>query len=174
MNHVELTDSQRQILTTLVNKHQQTDAPVKADEIAAVIDRKPGSVRNKMQSLKGLNFAEGVPGPKGGYKPTESAYAVLDRDDLDERATVTLSKDYDRIDVTVDGITFPNVFHAEECIARIHFQQAVPEISVGDPIVVGPTPLSQLAIAGEVELVNDTADEVRVDVAVMEAPLTEE
>ena len=55
---------------------------MKAEAIADAIDRNAGSVRNRMQSLKTLDLVAGVPGPAGEYKPTETAFAVLGRDDL--------------------------------------------------------------------------------------------
>jgi predicted transcriptional regulator len=146
---------------------------VKADEIAAGIDRNPGTIRNAMQGLKSLGLVESVKGPRGGYRPTDAAFETLERDDFDDEETVTLSQDYERVSVTVDEITFPNVFHADECTAHVHFQQSVPKLSDGDPIAVGPTPLSGLVVAGQVKAVNETADDVLVDVAVMEAPLDE-
>ncbi len=145
-----------------------------ADRIAAVIDRTPGSVRNQMQSLRSLGVVTGVAGPTGGYEPTERAFAVLGRDDLDERATVTLSQDFERVSVTVAEIRFPNVLHPEECTARVHFRESVPKLAVDDSIAIGPTPLSHLVVAGRVEAVTDTANEVLLDVAVVEGPVTEE
>lgn len=174
MGTVDISGAQKQILTALVNKYQQADAPVKGGQIAEVVDRAPGTVRNQMLSLRSLDLAEGISGRKGGYVPTENAFAVLDRDDLDEQATVPLSHEYDRIDATVDEISFPNVVHPTECTARVHLQQSEPSIAVGDPLVVGPTPNAHLAVLGEVEVVNDTADEFLLDVTGMEAPLAEE
>ncbi len=174
MGTVELSDSQRQTLTALVNKHQQSDGPVKGNSVAEVVDRSPGTIRNQMQGLKTLELVEGIPGPQGGYRPTENAFEALDREDLDERATVTLSRDHERIDATVDEIKLTNVYHPDECKAHVHFQQSARRVEVGDPVAIGPTPLSNLAIVGEVEAVNDTADEVLVAVSVMEAPLTDD
>lgn len=174
MGSVDLSGSQRRIVTVLVNEYQASGDPVKGSRIADVIDQRPTTVRNTMQGLKSLNLVEGVPGPAGGYRPTDAAFDILQREDLDERASVTLSRDFERVDVTVDRIRFPNVFHPTECTAHVHFQGSVEQVSVGDPIVVGPTPRSHLVVAGEVEAINDTADEILVDVASMEAPLTEE
>jgi len=174
MTQVELSNSQRQIVTTLVNKYQQSEEPVKAEAIADAIDRSAGSVRNQMQSLKALDVVAGVPGPAGGYEPTETAFAALGRDDLEEHETVTLSQDFDRVSVTVGRIRFPNVFDAETARAHVYFQQSVPDVDVGDSIAVGPTPLSHLVVAGTVEAVDDAANEVLLDVAVVEAPVTDE
>lgn len=174
MGSLELSASQRQTLTALVNGYQQSERPVKGDRIAELVDRTPGTVRNQMQHLKSLGLVEGVPGPKGGYEPTEAAFEVLGREDLEERATVTLSGEYERVDVTVSEIDFPNVNHPEECTARVRFQASARHVEVGDPVVVGPTPRADLVVGGRVQAVNDTADEVLLDVSVLEAPVTPE
>ncbi|WP_449404991.1 hypothetical protein [Halosimplex halophilum] len=101
------------------------------------------------QGLKTLNLVAGIPGPSGGYEPTEHAFTVLDRDRIDDHETVTLSGNCDRIDVTVDEIDFTNVHHPEECTAHVALQQAASGIEAGDPVAIGPTPLSNLVIAGK-------------------------
>lgn len=174
MGNVELTSSQRRVVTALVNEHQQSGAPVKAARIAALIDRNPGSVRNQMQSLKSVGVVEGTAGPQGGYAPTETAYAVLGREDLDDHESVTLTQDYERVDVVVDEIDLPNVTHPDECTAHVSFQESAPEIGVGDPILVGPTPVNRLVVGGPVEAVNETATEVFITVTTLEAPLSAE
>jgi predicted transcriptional regulator len=65
---MDLTQVQRDILTALINIHRGEGRAVKGEEIAELIDRNPGTIRNQMQSLRALNLVEGVPGPKGGYK----------------------------------------------------------------------------------------------------------
>lgn len=174
MSNIELSDIQWRIITTLVNQYQQSDAPVKSNQIAAAIDRNSGTVRNQMGNLTALDLVDGVPGPTGGYEPTENAFEVLGRENLDEGETITLSQDYERVAVTVDEIEFPNVYHPEECTARVHFQHSARQIDVGDPVAVGPTPLSNLVVVGLVEAINDTADEILLDIAKIESPLTNE
>jgi len=78
------------------------------------------------------------------------------------------------VPVTVGRIRFPNVFDAETARAHVYFQQSVPDVDAGGSIAVGPTPLSHLVVTGTVEAVDDAANEVRLDVAVAEAPVTEE
>ena len=66
MSSIELTSSQKTILTALINLHRESEDAVKGEDIAAEVDRNPGTIRNQMQSLKALQLVEGVPGPKGG------------------------------------------------------------------------------------------------------------
>lgn len=173
MSHVELSALHRKVTTVLTNEYQRTGEPVSSETLAEALDRSPGTVHNTMQRLADLGLVDGVPGPGGGYEPTERAFEKLDRGRVDDPATVTLSKDFDRLSVIVDEITFPNVTHPEACRARVHCQQSVDEVSIGDPVVVGPTPGSALAIAGEVLTISDTHDSLLLDVAQVEAPLEE-
>lgn len=74
---MELTIVQKDIIFALINLMRQKDRPIKGEEIAEVAQRDPGTIRNQMQLLKSLGLVEGVVGPKGGYKPTGSAYDTL-------------------------------------------------------------------------------------------------
>jgi len=171
---IDLSTTQVQLLTTLVNEHEQADAPVTSGAVADVLDRSPGTIQNQLTNLQSVGLVESVQGPTGGYRPTATAYAVLDRETLDNAETVTVSQEFERVDATVEEIELTNVHHPTECTAHVHFQASLPEISAGDPIVVGPTPSSALVVAGEVTAVTDTADEVILDVRRMDAPVTEE
>jgi predicted transcriptional regulator len=174
MSNVELSSSQRTILTTLVNEYQQAEAPVQGEVVAAALDRSVGTIRNRMQDLKAVGLVESVPGPGGGYEPTEAALGLLDRAETDRIATVALSQDFERVDVTVERVAFPSVHHPTACTAHVYCNESLAHVAVGDPIVVGPTPVTNLAVAGEVVAINDTADRVLLDVARIVAPLTEE
>jgi predicted transcriptional regulator len=74
---MDLALVQRDILTTLINLHGQERQAVKGEEIAELMDRAPGTIRNQMQSLKALNLVESITGPRGGYKATEAAFEAL-------------------------------------------------------------------------------------------------
>jgi len=112
MADIDLSSSQKQILTALVDLYKQKDDVVKGKEIAERIDRNPGTIRNQMQSLKALQLVEGIPGPKGGYKPTAEAYESLDIEQMDEPATVPLYRNGERVeDANVSQIGFTSVHH---------------------------------------------------------------
>ena len=90
MSTIELTPSQKTILSALVNLFRENEEAIKGEDIAEEVDRNPGTIRNQMQSLKALQLVEGVPGPKGGYKPTANAYEALGIDQMDQPAQVPL------------------------------------------------------------------------------------
>lgn len=170
---MELTSRQQEVLTELLNGYQSTESPMTGEDLADAVDLHPGTVRNQMQGLKALNLVEGIPGPKGGYKPTVDAYEALDQHSLDDIESLVLAHGYDRIDIVVDEIDFVDVNHPEECRARITYRQSIDHLDVGDSIVVGPTPKTRLVLGGEVVSLDTSADELLLDVIRLEAPVDE-
>lgn len=152
MASIDLTPSQQTILTALTNLHRDPEAAVKGETIAKEIDRNPGTIRNQMQSLKALQLVEGVPGPKGGYKPTAAAYEALDIQELDQPASVPFFHDDDRVtDTNVAEIDLSNVHHPQKCRAEIHLRGSISDFHEGDTVTVGPTPLSDLIVKGTID-----------------------
>ena len=171
MSSIELTPSQKSILTALVNLHGEDGEAVKGEEIAEEVDRNPGTIRNQMQSLKALQLVEGVPGPKGGYKPTANAYEALDIQELDRAAEVPLYHDGEEVsDANVEEINFKNVHHPDLCRAEIRIRGSVRDFHDGDRIEVGPTPLSKLVVRGIVDGKDDTNNILILKLEGMEAP----
>jgi predicted transcriptional regulator len=174
MSSIELTSSQKTILTALINLHRETEEAVKGEDIAAEVDRNPGTIRNQMQSLKALQLVEGVPGPKGGYKPTANAYEALDVDQMDEPAAVPLLHNGEPVDTAnVGEIDLSSVHHPDLCRAEIHVQGSVREFHEGDEVRVGPTPLSKLVVDGTVDGKDDTDNILILRIDDMRAPAEE-
>ncbi|WP_049996464.1 Rrf2 family transcriptional regulator [Halococcus sediminicola] len=171
MSSIELTDSQKKILQELVDLYRESESAVKGEAIADMVDRNPGTIRNQMQSLKALQLVEGVPGPKGGYKPTANAYSALDIEEMDEPESVPLSHNGEVVEnVNVQEIDLLSVHHPEKCRAEIHIQGSVRDFHEGDTVTVGPTPKSSLAITGRVDGVVDTDNTIILDTQNMKAP----
>lgn len=174
MSSIELTTSQRNILTTLVNLYRERESAVKGEEIAEEVDRNPGTIRNQMQSLKALQLVEGVPGPKGGYKPTAAAYETLDIQELDRAAEVPLVRNGDRVEgANVEEIGLTSVHHPDLCRAEIHVRGSVSEFHEDDEVLVGPTPLSKLVVEGTVDGKDDTDNILILKIQAMRAPVEE-
>ncbi|ELY50162.1 Rrf2 family transcriptional regulator [Natronolimnohabitans innermongolicus] len=174
MSSIELTPSQKRILRTLTNLHKVSEGTIKGEDIAEQVDRNPGTIRNQMQSLKALQLVEGVPGPKGGYKPTAAAYEALDIQQLDDPVSVGLEHEGTLVkDVIVEGIDLSSVHHPELCRAEIHLQGTIGDIDEDDPVTVGPTPLSKLVIDGRVDGKDDTNNILILRIDDMVAPAEE-
>ena len=174
MSSIELTASQKKILRALVDLHRETEDAVKGEDIAEEVDRNPGTIRNQMQSLKALQLVEGVPGPKGGYKPTADAFDALGVQDMDQEAEVGLRLDGEPVeDANVEEISLTSVHHPELCRAEVHLRGSVREFHEGDTVEVGPTPLSKLQITGTVDGKDDTSNILILRITGMTAPSEE-
>ena len=74
---MNLTLKQKRLLETLIHIHCIKRKSVSAEEIACELHMQPGSVRNTITNLIVLGLVESVPGPGGGYTPTEDGYAAV-------------------------------------------------------------------------------------------------
>ena len=158
---MELTPIQKEILTALINLYRTKKHAIKGEDIAEVIERNPGTVRNQMQSLKALGLVEGVPGPKGGYKATGNTYRALSLSEMDKETNVPLRRNDELVDnATAAEISFTTVRHPDLCNATVHVIGDIRKFEVGDNLVIGPTPVNKLVIRGSVIGRDDTQNTV--------------
>jgi len=165
---MDLTPVQRDILTALINIHRVEGRAVKGEEIAELIDRNPGTIRNQMQSLKALNLVEGVPGPKGGYRATGAAYEALNIDATGDVVTVPVIRNGVLVDgATASEIVFNKVMHSQQCDGVVRIIGNIRDFDVGDEIEVGPTPVNKLYIRGKVVGRDDTMSRLIIQIKEM-------
>jgi predicted transcriptional regulator len=158
---MELTPIQKEILTALINLYRTKKQAVKGEDIAEIIERNPGTVRNQMQSLKALGLVEGVPGPKGGYKATGATYRALCLSELDKETIVPIKRNDEVIEnATASEISFTTVRHPDLCNATVHVIGDIKKFDVGDSIAIGPTPVNKLMMRGEVIGRDDTENSI--------------
>lgn len=145
-----LTSVQKEILQSLINLYRNAEGKsIKGEEIAEIMNRNPGTIRNQMQSLRSLGLVKGVPGPRGGYKPTIEAYHQLNINYSDKETLVPIYKDDVKIkDLTVAKIEFTSIPHPGECEAAIKAVGNIKQVDLGDKIRVGPTPVNKLVVNG--------------------------
>ena len=147
-----LTSVQKEILQSLINLYRKSKGKsIKGEEIAELMSRNPGTIRNQMQSLRSLGLVKGVPGPRGGYKPTIEAYHTLNISSVDKEALVPIYKSGKKVgDLTVAKIEFTSIPHPGECEAAIKVIGNIKQLDLGDRIKVGPTPVNKLIVNGMV------------------------
>ncbi|MDI6724735.1 MAG: CBS domain-containing protein [Methanobacterium sp.] len=147
-----LTSVQKEILQSLINLYRNSKGKsIKGEEIADIMNRNPGTIRNQMQSLRSLGLVKGVPGPRGGYKPTIEAYHTLNITSTDKEALVPIFKDGEEVrDLNVARIEFTSIPHPGECEAAIKVVGNIKQLDLGDKIRVGPTPVNKLVVNGMV------------------------
>jgi hypothetical protein len=148
-------------LTALINIHRIEGRAVKGEEIAELIDRNPGTIRNQMQSLKALYLVEGVPGPKGGYKATGAAYEALSIEASGDVVTVPVMRNGVVMEgTTASEIIFNKVMHSQQCDGVVRIIGNIRDFNVGDGIELGPTPVNKLYIRGTVTGRDDTMSRI--------------
>lgn len=147
-----LTSVQKEILQTLINLYQSSKGKsIKGEDIAEVMSRNPGTIRNQMQSLRSLGLVKGVPGPRGGYKPTIEAYHSLNIKVSDNDSKVPIYKNGEKLeDISVAKIEFTSVPQPGECEAAIKVLGSIKDLNLGDEIRIGPTPVNNLGVMGEI------------------------
>ena len=147
-----LTSVQKEILQTLINLYQSSDGKsIKGEDIAEVMNRNPGTIRNQMQSLRSLSLVKGVPGPRGGYKPTIEAYHSLNISISDKETKVPIYCNDERLkDISVAKIEFTSVPQPGECEAAVKVLGSIKDLNLGDLIRIGPTPVNNLGIMGKI------------------------
>lgn len=149
---MKLTLVQREVLLALVDLYQRSRGEaVKGEGIAELINRNPGTVRNLMQSLRSLGLVDGVPGPKGGYRPTTEAYKALNFEDVKDAVTVLFYDKSGIIEgVTITGIDLISISDPIKCRAAIHAIGNLKNLNIGDEVQIGPTPINKLMIKGRI------------------------
>ncbi len=148
---MDLSPIQRDILITLITLYRQQSNPIKGEEIAEVIHRNPGTVRNQMQALKTVGLVDGIPGPRGGYHPTALAYRELNLGASEGDYNVSISRDGEVLKgVKASEIAFTTLCHPDVCQAMITILGSVKAFEMGDQIAIGPTPVNKLHLCGEV------------------------
>jgi predicted transcriptional regulator len=148
---MDLSLIQKDILITLITLYHQHSHSIKGEEIADVIRRNPGTVRNQMQALKTIGLVDGVPGPKGGYIPTVLAYRELNLSIGEGDYDVSISRNGEIVKgAKVTEIDFTTLCHPDVCHAVIKLFGSAKLFEIGDQITIGPTPVNKLVIKGEV------------------------
>ena len=148
---MDLSLIQKDILVTLITLYHRHSQPVKGEDIAEVIHRNPGTIRNQMQALKTLELVDGVPGPKGGYNPTMKAYQELNISQSGQDVQVPIARNGVLLpELSATEVDLTTLCHPDVCHAVVRIMGSVRQFQNGDEITVGPTPVNKLLIRGEI------------------------
>jgi len=148
---MDLSLIQKDILITLITLYEQKSFPVKGEEIAEIIRRNAGTVRNQMQALKASGLVDGIPGPRGGYHPTTAAFKLLNIAERAGDVVVPISRNGECLsNIRVLEVSFTTLSYADICHGVIRISGSVREFAAGDLVTIGPTPVNKLMISGEV------------------------
>jgi predicted transcriptional regulator len=165
---MELALIQRDILTALINLQHQDRQAVKGEEIADLIDRNPGTIRNQMRSLKALNLVGAATGRNGGYSVTEEAYEAMNLNSYGDEVAVPIAWNGVLIKgATASEIIFNNIMHSNHCGAVVRIIGNIRNFDIGDEVKVGPTSVSNLCIRGKVVGLDNTTSKLILNITEM-------
>lgn len=155
---------QKEILSVLIELYGKKKEAIKGEDIAEMLHRTSGTIRNQMQTLKALGYVDGVPGPKGGYTPAIRSYEALGVEAVKNPILVRISRGNKPIEgIVVQKIIFTKVPHPTKCGAMITVLGDSRKIRDGEMITVGPTPVNHIIIKGVVIGRDDTKREIMID-----------
>ncbi len=147
MSSYKLTLSQREVLEALIKLYEEKRRLIKSREIAELINKDEGTVRNIILSLKSLGLVESKTGPTGGYMPTLKAYEVIRGVSI--QVPVKLRKEGRELNITVTSIEILDILNPEGCRAILKVQGRLrDELKVGDVVELGPTKMANMKIEG--------------------------
>lgn len=149
---VLLTSVQKEILQSLINLYRKSKCTsVKCESIADLMGRNAGTIRNQMQSLRSLGLVQGVPGPRGGYKPTLEAYHTLNIENDPCEIHVPIFVNGQSVsDISVNKIEFTNILRPGACEATITVLGDIKQLDLDNKIKIGPTPVNNLTVFGTI------------------------
>ena len=160
----KLSQAQREVLEALVKLYEKYRRLIKSKEIAEIVKKDEGTVRNIISGLKSLGLVESKTGPSGGYMPTLKAFEVI-RGSLAAEVPVPIKKNGRRVDVYVTNVELLDLLNPEGIRALLRVQGNIEELAPGDKIQIGPMPYTRLVIEGVVSYIDRYARQVSVEVS---------
>ncbi|MEM3244759.1 MAG: CBS domain-containing protein, partial [Metallosphaera sp.] len=160
-----LSSTQREILLALIELYNRQKKMIKSKEVADMISKDEGTVRNIILSLKVLGLVDSKPGPNGGYLPTLKAYEFVKNPSiipiLDK---LSLYRGNIETDVKVENIELLDITNPSGNRVILKISGDTKKIRPGDNVRLGPTPYSRLVIEGVVLNAEEERREIIIDV----------
>jgi predicted transcriptional regulator len=159
-----LSLTQREILIALIDLYNRNKKLIKSKEIADIISKDEGTVRNIVLSLKVLGLIESKPGPNGGYMPTLKAYEVVKNPSVTPMYDkLTVYKGSTETGIKVNNIELLEITNPSSNKVLLGVTGELNKLRVGEVIRVGPTPYTRLVIEGLIIHVDEERSQVLAD-----------
>lgn len=158
----ELTQTQREVLMALITLYDKNKRLVKSIEIAEMIGKDEGTVRNVISSLRSLGLLESKTGPMGGYVPTLKARELVKSSGMISYGSLKLKKGDKETNVTAFSVEVLDVLNPGGGRAIIKASGNFDEIKEGDLIRIGPTSYNRILIDGEVQHIDRAMGQIAI------------
>ena len=166
---VVLTETQRSVLKALVELYEEANRSrmIKSKEVARLLDKDEGTVRNVIMMLKNMGLVESRTGPAGGYVPTLKAYEVLGT----ITTYTTIGYGYVIVE-TKEGekkysaihMEILNIFALEKPKAVTRIGGDLSQLYPGMRVRVESGPKGKLIVEGVISKVNPQGSEILIDI----------
>ena len=161
-----LTETQLEILRTLVKLYQEKKRMIKSKEVAEYLKKDEGTVRNIIMWLRGMGLVESRTGPAGGYRPTLKAYEVLQAGVLTREygyGEATIVSGARKITIPIYRLELLDVLSGSGlmAIAKTSGPLLAP---VGSKVRIASRPVERVILEGEIKQVQSEAGEILVKV----------
>lgn len=175
--HLPLRGIQREVLETLVRLYEERRRMVKSKEVARVLGKDEGTVRNIIMWLKSMGYVESRTGPAGGYVPTLKAYEVLKgvTPYIMEPGygVVIVFREGETLRLTAVHMEILGLFSAEPAKALVKVMGDLTLVDVGLRARIESLPKRKLVIEGVIRNRDLNASELLIEISKM-AVLPEE
>lgn len=166
-----LRSVQREVLEALVKLYDQEKRMIKSKEVATLLGREEGTVRNIIMWLKSMGYVESRTGPAGGYIPTLKAYEAL-RGVVPKMGEIgygimTVRRDGEDLRYTTISVEILGLFSAEPAKALVRVMGDLGPIVEGMMIRIESIPRRKLVVEGIVRKKDLNANEVLVEITKM-------
>lgn len=163
-----LRSVQREVLEALVKLYEEHKRMIKSKEVAKLLGKDEGTVRNIIMWLKSMGYVESRTGPAGGYVPTLKAYEVL-------RGTtpyvmepgygvILVFRDKDVIRLTAVHMEIIGLFSAEPAKALVKAIGDLTQVDVGLRTRIESIPKRKLVVEGVVRSRDLNSSELLIEI----------
>lgn len=172
-----LTPTQREVLEALVKLYEAKKRLIKSSEIAKVINKDEGTVRNVVATLKSLGLLESKTGPGGGYMPTLKALEIVKAPPVPSYGVLRVWKEGRELGLAAYAMELIDILNPEGGKAVVRISGNLEEVKEGDLLRIGPAPYTRLFVEGVVASVDRASGQlvlkVRRLVSIPREPVSE-
>ncbi len=158
----ELSQTQREVLMALITLYEKNKRLVKSVEIAEMIGKDEGTVRNIISSLRSLGLLESKTGPMGGYVPTLKARELIKSTGIVSYGSLKIKKENKETNITAFSVEILDILNPAGGRAIIKASGNFDEIKEGDIIRIGPTSYNRILIDGEVQHIDRAMGQIAI------------
>lgn len=171
MYRYHLRSVQREVLEALISLYEKHRGMVKSREVAKLLGKDEGTVRNIIMWLKSMGYVESRTGPAGGYIPTLKAYeavrGVLPKVPEPGYGLMIVFKEGEDIRLTAISMEIMGLFSAEPARALVKVMGDLSAVEEGMRVRIESLPKRKLVVEGYVRKRDFNSNEVLVEITKM-------